>query len=212
MPSSPILFDDELHSWDIEARIRAAAALVFEDADSASRKPSGSWAGSFVRYLRRQFFKDHLARYTKSRRKAPIYWQLSVPSRAWSAWLYAPAISREALYAVAREASRRRQVAQESTERLRAEAGDASGQALARLDKQRQGAEQLAEELEAFASEAERVAGLGWEPELDDGILLCAAPLAALFPAWPDAQKARDALQKGEYAWARVAQWAEVLT
>ena len=68
--------------------------------------------------------------------------------------------------------------------------------------------EKLAEELRRFRAEAERIAGLGWEPDLDDGIVLCAAPLADLFPAWPDAKKARDELRKGEHEWATVAQWA----
>ena len=33
-----------------------------------------------------------------------------------------------------------------------------------------------------FRAEAERIAGSGWEPDLDDGIILCAAPLADAFP------------------------------
>ena len=211
LPSPQILFDDELHRWDVEARVRAAAALLFDDADAILEETEHILGRQLRAYLGRQFFKDHVGRYSKSRRKAPIYWQLSVPSRAWSAWLYAPAISREALYAVARQGNRRRQLALESIERLRAEAGGAAGQALARLDKQRQGAELLAEELAAFVAEAERVAGLGWEPDLDDGMLLCAAPLADLFPAWPEARRMRAALQKGEYPWAKVAGWAEAL-
>lgn len=207
VPATPILFDDELHRWDIDARTRAAAALAFDDPDSALEEAERILGRELRTYLRRQFFKDHLSQYTKSRRKAPIYWQLSVPSRAWSAWVYAPSISREALYAIAREASRRRQLALDASDRLGAEADGASGHARARLDKQKQEAELLAEELRTFVAEAERVAGLGWEPDLDDGIMLCAAPLADLFPAWPDAKRARDALLEGEYAWARVAQW-----
>ena len=71
--------------------------------------------------------------------------------------------------------------------------------------------EKLAEELRRFRLEAERIAGLGWEPDLDDGIILCAAPLAELFPAWPDAKTARAELRKGKYAWATVAAWADRL-
>ena len=36
-----------------------------------------------------------------SRRIAPIYRHLSVPSRQWGLWVYAPNLSREALFAVA---------------------------------------------------------------------------------------------------------------
>ena len=69
----------------------------------------------------------------------------------------------------------------------------------------------LAEELRRFQAEAERVAGLGWEPDLDDGIILCAAPLADLFPSWPEAKAARAELRKGKYKWATVAAWADQL-
>ncbi|HVL64212.1 MAG TPA: hypothetical protein VM573_03470, partial [Actinomycetota bacterium] len=59
--------------------------------------------------------------------------------------------------------------------------------------------------------EADRIAGLGWEPDLDDGIILCAAPLADLFPAWPDAAKERENLRAGKYPWASVAAFADKL-
>jgi hypothetical protein len=52
---------------------------------------------------------------------------------------------------------------------------------------------------------------LGWEPDLDDGVILCAAPLADLFPAWPDARTARAELRRGMYRWAAVASWADRL-
>ena len=124
-------------------------------------------------------------------------------------WVYGPTVSREALYAVASEAARRERLADEAIARLQREQQHGgpgqSGRAIAEeLDTE----EKLAEELRLFRAEAERVAGLGWEPDLDDGMLLCAAPLAKLFPAWPDAKKARDELRKGHYGWATVSQWA----
>ena len=73
------------------------------------------------------------------------------------------------------------------------------------------GEERLAEELRRFRAEAERVAGLGWEPDLDDGIILCAAPLADLFPSWPETKTARTDLRKGKYEWAAIAAWADQL-
>ena len=61
-------------------------------------------------YLRRQFFKDHLTRYSKSRRKAPLL-ALTVSSNNWGVWVYAPMLTRETLYAVALEAGRRERLA-----------------------------------------------------------------------------------------------------
>lgn len=211
LPTTPFLLDEQGHQWDIEAQVRAAAAAVVNDADALLEEVEQILGQPLRTYLRRHFFREHLGRYSKSRRKAPIYWYLSGPSRQWGLWLYAPRLSREVLYAVGREARRRLHVAGETIERLRADQTRTSGKALAALDRDLAATDRLADELRAFASEAERVAGVGWEPDLDDGIVLCAAPLAGLFPAWPEAAKERAKLKAGEYPWANVAKRAEAL-
>ena len=127
-------------------------------------------------------------------------------------WVYAPAFTRETLYAVASEAGRRERLASEAMTRLRSEQRDgAGGRAARRVSEELDAEERLAEELRLFRLEAERIAGLGWEPDLDDGIILCAAPLADLFPAWPDTSTARAELRRGMYPWATVAAWADRL-
>ena len=55
------------------------------------------------------------------------------------------------------------------------------------------------------------VAELGWDPALDDGIILCAAPLAGLMPAWSDPAKERANLKNGAYPWATVSGWKDAL-
>jgi len=42
-------------------------------------------------------------------------------------------------------------------------------------------------------------------------MVLNAAPLADLFPAWKDAEKFRKDLRQGKYEWATVAQYAKQL-
>src|SRR5690606_10226434 len=54
--------------------------------------------GSLSDYLGRKFFDDHLQKYTKSKRKAPIYWQLSTSSGRYSLWLYYPRVNSQVLY------------------------------------------------------------------------------------------------------------------
>lgn len=211
LPPMPLLLDEEGHGWDIETCLRTAAAAVLDEPDAILDEVEWILGQSMRTYLRRRFFKDHLGRYSKSRRKAPIYWYLSVPSRAWGLWLYAPRLSREALYGLAQESRRRLHIASESIERIRAEEARSSGKTLVRLDTELVANERLADELRTFATEAERVAELGWVPDLNDGIILCAAPLAKLFPAWPEAEKERTKLKAGDYSWASVARWADVL-
>ena len=75
------------------------------------------------------------------------------------------------------------------------------------LDEERK----LAEELRRFRQEADRVAGLGWEPDLDDGIVICAAPLADLFPLWKEPAEYRKELRAGKYDWSTVSKWADQL-
>lgn len=50
--------------------------------------------------IRSDFFSQHIAAYSRSRRRAPIYWQLSIPSTQYSVWLYAHACTGETLYEV----------------------------------------------------------------------------------------------------------------
>lgn len=210
VPPVGILVDELGHAWDVErAVLRAAGALFDEDMIAAilgclGRRTVGD-------HLRKQFFKDHLSRYSKSRRKAPIYWPLNVPSKNWGVWIYAPTISRETLYAIASEAARRERLATESIVGLQRELREGGGRPARKIAEALDSEEKLAEELLRFRTEAQRIAGLGWEPTLDDGVVLCAAPLADLFPAWPDAKKARDELRKGQHEWAAVARWAEEL-
>ena len=213
LPLNGLLIDEAGHRWDIErALLRTAQALLNDPDDKVAEMLSILGRRAVRDHLRRQFFKDHLSRYSKSRRKAPIYWPLTVPSRGWGVWIYAARLTRETLYAIASEAGRRERLGVEAIARLQREQQEGgAGRPARKIAEELDFEEKLTEELRRFQNEAERIAGLGWEPNLDDGILLCAAPLADLFPAWPDAEKARDELRKGEYEWASVARWAEEL-
>jgi hypothetical protein len=213
LPPARFLIDEPGQRWDIEASMLRVAAVLFDDDASIVTELLEILGGKTIRdYLRRLFFKDHLSRYSKSRRKAPIYWPLTVASRNWGVWVYAPTLTRETLYGVASEAGRREGLATDAMLRLRRQQDDVDGGRPSRKAAQELEAEErLAEELRRFRAEAERVAGLGWEPNLDDGILLCAAPLAELLPSWADATTARTELRRGEYRWATVAAWANQL-
>jgi hypothetical protein len=210
LPHPQLLVDEPGHEWDVEDAVLRAARILSNDPDENVEEMLSILRRPTVRdHMRKQFFKDHLSRYSKSRRKAPIYWPLTIASKAWGVWVYAPTLTRETLYAVAREASRRERLATEAIGRLQREQHESGGGRSARkIAEELDSEEGLAEELRRFRTEAERIAGLGWEPNLNDGIVLCAAPLAELFPAWPDAKKAQVELKKGDHEWAAVAKWA----
>lgn len=163
-------------------------------------------------YLRTKFFPHHLGQYSKSNRKAPIYWQLQVPSKTWGVWLYLPRLSREMLFAVVRVTVQRQRLAEQRIATLQREYDDGgAGRTIAAVSKELDAEQRLAVELVAFRDEAERIANFGWQPDLDDGAVLNAAPLAALFPAWKDAAKYRTELRQGKHTWSTVSKYADQL-
>ena len=210
-----VLVDEPGHPADIGAAAEAAAGALVDDAGALLGEVAKLLGVDDLRtYLRKRFFKDHLSRYSKSRRKAPIYWPLTIPTRGWTVWLYAPALSRESLYAVAGHAERRWNGAEAEMRRLesaqlQAAADAALARSLAvRLDAQRR----LGEELRTLHKLLAAVAASGWVPDLDDGIVVCAAPLAAALLDWPkDPAEARARLRAGQLDWTAAHRWHEAL-
>ena len=154
-------------------------------------------------YIRRDFFKAHLGRYSKSRRKAPIYWPLYVPSGRGAFGSTRRRLPGRGLFAIARAAANRLDAAEAEIPSLRREreaggAGRSARQVAAALES-RSGSPRSCER---FRDEAERIAGLGWEPDLDDGNILAPPRWLASFPAWRDAAVARDEIRTGKYPWA----------
>ena len=213
LPPGQLLLDQPGHPWDIVERVYTVAALLVDDADQLLTDVMNHLKGKDLRdHLRKHFFKDHLKRYTKSRRKAPIYWPLYVPSGAWGVWVYAPTFSRETLYGIEAAATARLNASETEISRLhRDQQSEGTGRSARDLADALEAEQRLAEELGVFRKEAQRIAGLEWEPDLDDGVVLCAAPLAGLFRAWKEAEKERTNIKTGKYPWATVSKWADDL-
>ena len=212
--NAPQIFVDQPgHEFDFVAAVTRMAEALPSDAFSLERVVQMlQTSSSLHRYLRGGFFADHLSYYTSSRRKAPIYWQLQVPSKKWGVWLYLPRLSREMLFAVVRETEQRQRLAEQRIATLRREYDQGgAGRTIAAVSKELDAEQKLAVELVTFRDEADRIANLGWEPDLDDGAVLNAAPLALLFPAWKDAAKYRQELQQGKHTWSTVSKYADQL-
>jgi hypothetical protein len=164
-------------------------------------------------WLARDFFPLHIKMYSKSRRKAPIYWQLATPSASYSVWLYIHAFSRDTLFRVQNDYVLPKLAHEERRlEFLKRENEDEPPR---RQDAKAVSSQQeLVEELRAFLDEVKRVAPL-WNPDLDDGVIVNFAPLWRLVPqnkAWQKELKATwDALSEGKYDWAHLAMhlWPE---
>jgi hypothetical protein len=196
-----ILVDDSGHDDDMRTRVANAASRIGLSEPEDLRQ-----------WLARQFFPLHIRMYSKSRRKAPVYWQLSTSSASYSVWLYTHAFSNDTLFRVQNDYvspklghEERRLEAMEHE--LREQASAAERRTLAAQ-------EAFVEELRTFLYEVKRVAPL-WRPDLDDGTLINFAPLWRLVPQckpWQQELKSTwDALCDGKHDWAHLAMhlWPE---
>jgi hypothetical protein len=164
------------------------------------------------RILARDFFPFHIQRYSKSRRKAPIYWQLATPSASYSVWLYLHAFSADTLYKVQNDyVGPKLRHEEQKLDGLRREYGEnPTASQRKELDSQ----ETFVAELRIFLDEVKRVAPL-WKPDLDDGVIINFAPLWRLVPhhrTWQKECKATwDALADGDFDWSHLAMhlWPE---
>jgi hypothetical protein len=215
-PDDGVLVDDLGHPRDLVARVRSVYEVVFGDDADRWWQDTAALLDDKKRDLRawlgRHSFPGHLKRYSKSRRKAPIYWQLATPSRSYSVWLYAHRVTRDTLFTVRNEYVAPK-LAHEETQlaSLVQEAGaDRSAKQRKAIEKQ----EAFVGELRAMLEELERAAPL-FHPDLDDGIVLVKAPLWRLVPqhrSWQkELRKRWEALQEGKYDWAHLAMrlWPE---
>jgi hypothetical protein len=211
-----VLVDDPGHAQDLTTAVRAVFEVVFgADADrwwhevAALLDPKGH---ELRVWLAGSFFEHHLKRYSKSRRKAPILWQLGTPTGQYSVWLYAHRLTRDSFFQLQNEVVSPKLTHEE--QQLTSLIQNAGGSPSASERKEIAAQEAVVEELRAMLDEVKRVAPL-WNLNLDDGVVLTIAPLWRLVPQhkpWQKELKSKwDELAAGKYDWAHLAMhlWPE---
>lgn len=144
------------------------------------------------------FFDYHFKRYTKSRRKAPIYWLLASEYGTVDYWVYYPKLSKNTLPQLIIQL-------REKEEQLRTRLNAA----LAAHDKTQETqvrAEQ--EQVEGMMEKLNRIIEAGYVPNHDDGVPVTAAPLQHLAASrlWrTECEKNMEQLAKGDYDWSHLA-------
>jgi len=203
-----ILVDDPDHTDDLLRRVRDVLGLIWgTQADTIESELAALLGVKDLRdYLRRGFFETHLKRYSKSRRKAPIYWLLQSPRRGYGLWIYYHRLDHDTLYkaltgyvdpTLVREENRRDTLRAEQT--AAGTAGPAAKRAALAVDRQ----ESLLGDLREFRDRLAQAANHHLTPDLNDGVLLTIAPLHALVP-WKDPRTAWAELLAGKYAWSSI--------
>ena len=165
------------------------------------------------RWLRKDFFALHLQRYSKSRRKAPIYWPLATTSGSYVLWIYYPSLNSQTLFKAVNDFldgpnGKLTQVSRECTE-LRMKGSGRSREEEEQYERQ----QTLEQELTDLRDALLKIAPT-YQPNHDDGVQITAAPLWPLFRHKPWQKVLRDTwtkLEKGEYDWAHLAMsyWPE---
>jgi hypothetical protein len=209
IPWDGILVDDPNHPLDVERRVREVIEIIWKDRAEAIEHEACEIleVKSLRDYFRKPagFFADHLKRYSKSRRQAPIYWPLSTASGSYTLWIYYHRLTADTLYKCLQDfvEPKLREVEQDLT-RLRAmQDSDEGGR---RTDDQLAKTEEFRTELLAFRDELAQWAPR-WKPNLNDGVQITASPLWKLFllPKWRKTlETTRTELEKGDYDWAHL--------
>ena len=207
-----ILVDDPDHSEDIVSSARNVLEILWEDnVETIEREVCEILAVRELRdYFRKPgnggFWMDHVRRYSKSRRKAPIYWLLQSSKRNYAIWLYYPRLDKDILFkALMNYVEPKLRLEANRLEQIRAEKASAgtSGRVAKQLEKIMERQESLLSELHDFQDKLRRVADLHLVPDLNDGVILNIAPLWELVP-WNDAKKYWQELLAGKYQWSSI--------
>lgn len=197
-----ILVDDQGHPHDL-------ARLVEE----VLNRVDVSVPDDVRRWLQRDFFAFHLQRYSKSRRKAPIYWPLSTASGSYTLWVYYPSLNNQTLFTAVNDFldgpnGKLTQISRECAE-LRMKGSGRSREE----EKQYETLQTFEQELTDLRDTLLKIAPT-YQPNHDDGVQITAAPLWQLFRHKPWQKVLKDTwtkLEKGDYDWAHLAMayWPE---
>ncbi len=205
-----VLVDDPTNPSDIIRQVRGVLRLLWDDRADAIEAEicqilDVAKLRDYVRDYRHGLFDYHIKRYSKSRRKAPLYWLLQSERRNYAIWLYYPRLETRLLYTAGRDyADVKINLERGHLEPLRQALDGLEGRA--RRQKEHDIARQkaLLEEVTDFRNTLDRIALQDLAFDLNDGVLINIAPLHELVP-WKYADRTWERLLEGKYDWSAMA-------
>jgi hypothetical protein len=190
---SGILVDDKGHPHDLAHLVEEVLVRIKVAVPEDARL-----------WLQRECFESHLKRYSKSRRKAPIYWPLSSNGGGYILWMYYPSLSSQTAYTAIND------FVEPKLKQVGADVIVLNNKGAARTRDD----EKHFEVLQAFEMELTEMRDTlvkiapTYKPNLNDGVQISAAPLWPLFRHKPWQKLLKETwakLEKGDYDWAHLA-------
>lgn len=202
IPADGILSNDTESNLCLAARVREVMHAIWGDLADDLEYELCALIGcdSLQAYFENPngFFAYHFKRYTKSRRKAPIYWPVASNDGSVTYWVYYPQLSHNTLPALVLK------LRQDKETQLAA-----LNAALNTKDKEAENTHRnRLLQIDDMMSRLNELINSGYKPNHDDGVPVTAAPLASFFQlrAWRtecDGNLAK--LNQGDYDWSHLA-------
>lgn len=212
-----ILVHDAPDTNDIVRRVRDVLRLLWPDtSESIEAEMCDALGVKDLRdYFRKPgsggFWMDHVHMYSKSHRKAPIYWLLQSSHKNYGIWLYYQRLDSDLLFKVLQnyvEPKLKLEQNHETEASHKLTAGGLSVSETRQAQKDLEKQQDLVAEIRNFRDTLKKAADLRLTPDLDDGVVLNIAPLHELVP-WVEAAKYWDELLAGKYPWSSVGKQLE---
>lgn len=188
-----ILVDDPGHGHDLPRLVEAVLERVAVPVPNDVR-----------RWLQKDCFPFHLQRYSKSRRKAPLYWPLATPSGSYTLWIDYTRLTSQTLYTAVND------FIEPNLKQVSGTTAALRNKGTARTrpeEKQFEDLQSLELELMELRDTLLKLTH-NYHPHHDDGVQISAAPLWPLFRHKPWQKLLKDTwakLAKGDYDWAHLA-------
>jgi hypothetical protein len=211
---SDIWVDDSSNSFDIVNAVESVIQQISGGSalDVWTQVAESIKASSVRSFLASPsgFFAFHLQQYSKSRRKAPIYWPLSTISGSYTLWIYYHSLNSQSLYTVINDFVE---------PKIKEVGSDVVKLRNKGITRSREDEKQL-EVLQVFELELIELRDTllnlapNYDPNYDDGVQISAAPLWRLFRHKPWQKLIKETwicLERGDYDWAHLAMnyWPE---
>jgi len=210
-----IMVLDPGHSDDLPARIEEVLILMLGEktAQEVLATLIGESAPNkerFRKFMERDFFVKH---HVKMYRKRPIYWLLQTANKSYGFYVFHERFDGDTLFKIQRNyIDPKLNLVDQQIRELTQRMTQASGAEQRQLSREQERLQELYQEIKAFSASITTIldrrdetgATVGFNPDINDGVILNMAAIHELIP-WKEPVKYWQELQAGRYDWAHLA-------